>query len=277
MFNQFTTNHKVIDFLNDHNSNNQNYTGNTFKARFTRDNRKRFFEFNSELRENFFNTNPNDCQIKLPEALENVKTIDIVYFSMPNGIYNIENRSFSFTQGGTFSFNIPNGNYSATDLLAYLKTQCDTLSGNVWTFTIDPNTALLTISSTVAFTVDFTITGSLFNILGFPFAVTPLGLNTTGFRIVNLINIQSLFVYIEEYESLGFNLQMSFNFCVPIEVPFGDLITYKKNNSIEQINFFNRTPKKFNAFNIRIVDYLGRTINLNGSPWTMILAVTYYD
>lgn len=277
MYNPYTTTNKLHDLLNDHNSNNQNYTGHLIKARFTNDHRKRFFEFNSELRENILNTNSNDCQIKIPEALENVKTIDMVYFAMPNGIYNIENKSFSFNQGGIQTFNIPDGNYSATALLAYLKTQCDTLSGNVWTFTVDTITGKLTISSTVAFTVDFTITNSLFAILGFPYAVTTLGLATTGTRIINLIPIQSLFIYIEEYESLGFNQQMSFNFCVPVDSQFGDLIVYQKNNSIEQINFFNKTPKKFNAFNIRLVDYLGRVINLNGAPWTMILAVTYYD
>ena len=249
-------------------------------TRFLHDNRKKFFIFNSRYR-----TNPsassNNCVIQTPELIQNIKSMTLEYFSIPMTIYNIsaatKNNIFAGTQGAPFSVTVPDGNYTPTSLFSQLSTLLLAATGNVWTFTLSSTTALVTIASGVAFTLDFTVVNAMWLELGFLKIITPLSVSVTGTSVIQLQGTTELYINIQNYESVLFSTNIAGNFTVPVNVPFGEIITYQRNVGQEQINFFNMTNNKFATFEIQLLNASGQLVDLNGAEWTLIISVTNYD
>jgi hypothetical protein len=175
-----------------------------------------------------------------------------------------------FTVGGTFTVNIPVGNYNATYLIAAIKTAIGLAGLNI---VISPINGKLTFTYTSDFSIDNTVTHSIGSVLGFESGVTSssgntlvapnplnlLGIKTLQIRSMNLImnNISSV---------QGGQTILLAN--IPVScVPFG-MIDY-----VDRGNLMSISNTDLDDLDIEIVDgESGEYINFNGQDWCLTLA-----
>ena len=176
----------------------------------------------------------------------------------------------TFTVGGTFTVNIPVGNYNATYLIAAIKTAIGLTGLNI---AISPINGKLTFTYTSDFSIDNTVTHSIGSVLGFGSGVTSssgntlvapnplnlLGIKTLQIRSINLImnNISSV---------QGGQTILLAN--IPVScVPFG-MIDY-----VDRGNLMSISNTDLDDLDIEIVDgESGEYINFNGQDWCLTLA-----
>ena len=124
------------------------------------------YVFNSQFRNNFLNTTPEDCEFQLPNSINNVMSISLSGFQFKNTMFAFSSYRYTHqiyieedTSGGIIggTVTIPDGNYSITDFPGVLE-YCinsqiirDNISkeDNDYRFKviIDPITQFLTISN----------------------------------------------------------------------------------------------------------------------------------
>lgn len=124
------------------------------------------YVFNSQFRDNFFNTTPEECEFQLPNSINNVISVCLSGLQLKNTMFAFSSYKFTNqiyieedTSGGVIgaTVTIPDGNYdenSYPPVLEYcINTQIigETILSDDYRFKviIDPNTHFLTISNEI--------------------------------------------------------------------------------------------------------------------------------
>lgn len=125
--------------------------------------KKKYINIDTRFRDEYNPSSLVNYNITLPERITEVKTILITNIEIPNSIYNISasigNNAFKVTKENTNTSKLvvlPDGNYSATDLLTFINEELATVFSTDVVGTITNNQFIFT-SGQHNYLVDFTI------------------------------------------------------------------------------------------------------------------------
>ncbi len=120
------------------------------------------FYFSSEDREDYANTGPSNCRIKLAKLIQPT-CMELDFAQIPNTYYNINLTNNKFALNSA-PITVPPGCYNLTDLLQTLATLLNAITPVI---NYNDVTNLITISAPSNFTLDFGVTNSIGQKLGF--------------------------------------------------------------------------------------------------------------
>lgn len=115
--------------------------------------------FSSKNREDYNNTNPNKCAIKIKSPFYSKKA-KLSFAQIPSTYYNITNRKNQF-QFNSVNYTVSPGNYNLNELISELTT----LIGGTITFNVQ--SFLLSVAQPLNFDLNFNIPNTIGYILGF--------------------------------------------------------------------------------------------------------------
>ena len=184
------------------------------------------YVFNSQFRNNFLNTTPEDCEFLLPNSINNVISMSLSGFQFKNTMFSFSSYKYTNkiyieedTSGGIIGgiVTIPEGNYdenSFPDVLEYcINTQIisDTVSRGEedyrFSVSIDDNTRFLTISNSIN---NFTIKTIVENNMNYRLNDIDKKNNISTSNIINTMGYQIGFRNIEYSDSQSYTTESTF-------------------------------------------------------------------
>ena len=201
---------------------------------------------------------------------------EIIYVSIYNTVYpvNSTNNIIYFNENATNkTATIPVGVYSTSgsnSILTAVGNALTTASGGFATFTatISSITNFITITSTQNFSLKLATntSNSAYKIIGFTQTDTSAATTQTGSTIPNLSGNSSISLNIANISASWLG-RSSGQILVPLDVGFGALKYYIKDNFCQVINFTRETTN----ISVKVCDTDGKTLDLNGSEWEVAL------
>jgi hypothetical protein len=199
---------------------------------------------------------------------------------IPASFYNlsITNNVFNYTVSTiNYSITVAPGNYNYNTLITELDTRF-LLNGHTFTFALNRNTNVLSMTYTSLGTWNQINSSSIFYILGFePNITIPIVLNTITFTgLFNVINPKKLKIFssnlaIDSYDSVGNTTNNLIETISVNSAGFG-LILY---NNVDSTYGHLRTSY-LSTIDIQIKDELGNFINFNNIDWTITIVLIVY-
>lgn len=231
-------------------------------------------------------TSTNFTISKVGEPVFNISPtkVKVLSVNIPNSWYgiNTNNNVFQFTDvSGVHTITITPGNYTNTSLESYLSTAMTTASPpNTYTVTITNN--IMTISSTVTFSLNFAVASSSYKVFGFEFQSYPTGMTITALRVVKL-NYSDIFVtsnLVNGYDNgvIPYYDQTNPDMGILIAVPVANSTPGTNVQYINpwQADYINMEQSSF-ASGSQIMSFTLSTddgiLSLNGQDWSMVMAV----
>ena len=237
-------------------------------------------------RQNAIKTSSSSFQLTFPvEPISGVYAITEV--SMANASYNlnVNNTTLIYTDGSTHTITIPPGFYTPTSLASVIAALMTTASGTTYTATVDPNSYIISIVGTGAFTLNFSqITdfystnhpvATLAMILGFPYGNSDVTSNVSntivGTYPVNVNWNSAYYVTIKSGNTTNTRAMFAgkggttVTFPILIDQGAGSTIIYRPRMTPEV------TFKYMNSMEIVISDDSGQTINPQGGQIIIVL------
>ena len=203
--------------------------------------------------------------------MKNVTQLKISSVELPNTSY-----VFSSAKGNiTFSvdsteYTISEGNYNTTDL----NTELNNLGISGVTFTIDSNSGKYTISTSSSKSFDFSNTtdyGTLGNFLGFTNNTYTIDGDQEAENLPNVIGENSYFLRLNDYGDItnnGKNYMMK----VIVTSPLFEATFDSRQRYVTKTYQFSQ-PTNLRKLEIRLDDYLGNVVDLNGLNFSFTLEV----
>ena len=152
----------------------------------------------------------------------------------------------------------------------------NTQDNNSYTLTFNQDSMTVTISGTSAFILNWgsspysNITCS--RELGFNKQDTTSSTSVTSPNVVSLERPTSLYISIKEFLQSGVDTnQQYYSFNIPINVPSGYMIEYKREKETQKIEFI--SPINLTTLNIILYIENNEPANLNGNEFTMTLKI----
>src|SRR5579885_1226310 len=227
---------------------------------------------------NYAYNTPTQFQIMFNKILENVRKVKLTNVILPNVIYNVTNNNnlFNFAANNqAFSYYIPPGFYTITNLLTTLQNGLNNIGSAQnpsfsFTLTFSYTTQTITITCTTNCVIYFAVPGSCNSLLGFPYANQTTNTTFNAPFAPSLINPVNLFLNIQE---LGINTKILNNECtfyIPLVNQNATLLYLNKNDlGNQKIKYF--YPQNITTLTVTLTDENGNLINLLGLDWTFIL------
>ena len=223
----------------------------------------------------------SDFTVSYPNVQVLAKTVSIVvkHASFPNVFYNINsgNNEFIYRMAGgsDASIVVPEGQYTISELMAYLNTSLAVFS--VGTITQDPHTFKLTLTATT-YPFDL-ISSSMLPVLGFVATTAPLTSHLAP-NMPQLQGVQHVFIK-SRVLSKGNNFidantkqEQNILAMIPCDVPFGSVKHYETvHDQLDVVNFPSETSLQ--DIDIQLVDSNGNELNLQGQDVNIVLKVYY--
>src|SRR5579885_3273693 len=185
-------------------------------------------------------------QIQLKDGIPSVKSVELLAFLCPNTLYKIRpnvNNYFVWSRGGTnYYYIIPGGSYSISSLITLIQTNMNTQDNNSYNITYSSDLMTITISGTNAFILNFGSSAYsnmlCYRELGFIKADILSATSITSPNCISLERPTSLYITIREFMQSGVDTNIqSYSFYVPINVPSGYMIDYKRTHEPQIIEF----------------------------------------
>lgn len=171
------------------------------------------------------------------------------------------------------------GTYNINDLMTEMKTQMEAVSPDIFTFTYDLTTLILTISSSAAnFRLLFDdssspggVNDTLWYEIGFDRVDTAISATQVGIRSVYLAGPPNFMISLNQlHRPISDTSAFTFNFMVPVNVSnYGDIIHYIENSGYN--SDYNIEVKNLTYLNVELTSDFG-PINNQGSDWGFVLA-----
>jgi hypothetical protein len=219
-------------------------------------------------------SNPFACKLAAP--VNNVVAVELLTACIPKTFFNVSaalgNNMFYFSDSsGPYVVTVPDGFYSATNLLSYLQGQ---LPGGTGTVTVSSTTGLVTIADTATpFHLDGTQPNNILPLLGFLLPQIYTGAATyTGTIVLNLDKPYNLFITCSQAGSSASTtgLLTGFNWAISVaEGGPGSIVTWKQGQEYQSKVVIAKT--NFSALNFTLTDDNGTAINLNGGDWDALI------
>lgn len=218
----------------------------------------------------------SNFNIILDEPIK-VDEVRLLHSRIPVTWYNIDsfNNNILFNEGaGNLTATIPVGNYAISELVSEIKTQMDIVGSDTYTVTYNTKTMKLTIASTGTFSLLFnTSTSEIWEMIGFTKTNTSVGASHTGTNVIDLVRIKYIQIIIAELGLFGrsTNTNYEYTFIIPVTENRSDILHFNDENNFNQLQRLN--GRIVNNMNIILRDQKNRTINLNGSEISILIAL----
>ena len=263
----------------------------------------------SRFRDNYYTTQSSNFNINLPVRLTEVVSIQMSTFEFTSSYYVISrvfgNNFFMITiENENKIITVPDGNYTATELVSYLNNYMSTLSGNFQyiTFIYDltnnsgSDRMIVGVNSTYGSTPFSFSLNFLTDIDGNEDRITPLPLKfgwKIGFRLGSYVNNDTyvseglvdlqgpryIYLVVDDFNnSVNNAFYAAFNNSVLNKNILSRIVLSEKGNTFvtnTQNNFmttnFSRQyfgPVNIQKLNVQLLDEYGRTLNLNNMDYS---------
>jgi hypothetical protein len=263
----------------------------------------------SRFRDNYYTTQSSNFNINLPVRLTEVVSIQMSTFEFTSTYYVISrvfgNNFFMITiENENKIITVPDGNYTATELVSYLNNYMSTLSGNFQyiTFIYDltnnsgSDRMIVGVNSTYGDTPFSFSLNFLTDIDGNEDRITPLPLKfgwKIGFRLGSYVNNDTyvseglvdlqgpryIYLVVDDFNnSVNNSFYAAFNNSVLNKNILARIVVSEKGNTFvtnSQNNFlttnFSRQyfgPVNIQKLNVQLLDEYGRTLNLNNMDYS---------
>ena len=185
------------------------------------------YVFNSQFRNNFLNTTPEECEFQIPNSINNVISISLSGFQFKNTMFAFSSYKYTHqiyieedTSGGTIGgiVTIPDGNYDENNF-PYILENCinsQIISNDItqedenyrFKVSINPNTQFLTISNN---TNTFTIKTIVENNMNYRLNDVDTKNNLSISNIINTMGYQMGFRNIEYSDEKSYTTESNFS------------------------------------------------------------------
>lgn len=207
--------------------------------------------------------------------------VELLEVMLPNSIYNVRsgNNLITWTHGGTFTYTIPPGAYTASALCTVIAAGMNAADANTYTVVYNPNQFTVTFSGTGAFVLNFSVAGSPAVLLGFPVADTVAATTVTGPGAVTVGQPLAIYIRVEELGVLTKVTNQATGNCqpyafrVPLTAESGGLVVNEYLATYRQ-RIYNETgyPKSaFGTLTCTLCYEDGTTVGLNGLGYQFVL------
>lgn len=216
---------------------------------------------------NFASKDNSNVQLKIDEPIDN-RTLRLKHFEIANSHYNVTSKNNKLELDSS-AVTLTPGSYTLTSLMTHVDTQLTASNSHNFTVSYDNDTGYMTISSATGnFTLDFDVTDSCADLLGFGVETTYSGASTyTGSFIPELSD--SIFIDIERFSSeyLCSDSKRP-TFVISNNQARHDIIYFNEKNDFEQIAYSPSGPS--NIVTVLLKDSFNQQLT-NASNWKMIL------
>ena len=240
----------------------------------------------SSFRQNYYTTSSSDFTVNLNYPLNNVTSMKLKNIQLPNtwhDITGVNKNNYLFIN--SLKIVIPDGNYSNIKLATMFQLQCAIVGLSV-TMTVSVSSGFTTITSTMGnITLDFTEGSDVFKnslgwLLGFRQQTLTGTTEYTSTAMFNSSRFRYLYLLVDDLnydkELIIANLESSYfsgNIIAILRVNEGSYGTVNIDNSeLQKRNY--QLPVKIRKLKIKILDPLGKIINLNGCEFSFSLEFT---
>ena len=219
-------------------------------------------------------TNGGRCTFHLTTPIRDVTCVSLSSACIPHSFYTLDDGStFSLTHSGsTTTVSLDSGIYSLALLAGHIQTQI-----NVASFTCTASTTTLRLQ--FAFTGPFSIQVSDEKVA----AVMGFAVNTVHQSAANALLSTSvcelappmLSVTSQQLRSnyvSGTGTELPAVFTVPIDQNAGSMMVYNEHSHYTQKKKYSQ-PISLSQLDIELRDQFGTILNMNGLPWTFVLAI----
>lgn len=221
-----------------------------------------------------YSNSSSDFTIELPEAITNIERVRLVAANVPNTIYNVRstNNIIRWTRGSAFTYTIPEGAYTVTNLLSTIQTGMNAADANSYTLTYSSTTYKVTIAGSAAFVLNWSGSSTPYYMLGFSSSDSSSGTSHTGTNVANMMLPYNLLVEIPQLGPLTITSRNNgrCTFTVPIDVNSGNMVNFTEGNYEQKLNTGNLTLYKLD---VRLLHYDRTAVNLNGADWNLLLSL----
>jgi len=223
-------------------------------------------------------------KIKFAFPAFHAKKITLLASQIPDTVYAF--RDDAFVQNNLIDFidssglpvvaTITPGTYTSAQIINELQTQLMAVSPDTYTVTYNPTTLKLTITSSSPLFQILGATGvnilqHALYLLGYENADTTPGAVQLAPNVINMEPPKILFVKIANFQAPihGTAGSMTSMFAIPINDSFGNINFYEQYNRHESLLVFDQ--RSITQLDIELCDDTGKTTNLNGADWSMLL------
>jgi hypothetical protein len=199
---------------------------------------------------------------------------------IPASFYNVDitNNIFNYRVNATnFSIIVPPGNYNYTSLVTQMQTLF-TLNGHTFTFALNRNSNIVTMTLTTGGTWNSIDPSSIYYILGFAQNTTyNIVANTITFPgLFDLLGIKKLKIYstnisVDSVDSVG-NATNNLLCTISVNQPGFNLLIYSNVDGL----YSHIRNKYISTIDITIKDENGNFVNFNNVGWTLTLNLIIY-
>jgi hypothetical protein len=261
--------------------------------------RKRLINIDSRFRAN--NSDPTtDFSFKLEHPYKNLIRVRLASIEIPNTFYTFSQANkntiigFKITDSSlpipnpvTFKIQIPDGNYTATELITAIQTQFTALSSSYGTFTIElnPNSRKVTITSTKSFIFDTGTSPDSQNkwfyyglgyYLGFPDKGYSVQSTITSSQCINTLGSPYLLLEVNDYYSVEQKTTQNYIQCLAKIIVNKDKYETIENNGSNMLSndVIFPSPTDLSTIRVRLLDAYGNVVDLCGANFSFALEIT---
>jgi len=220
----------------------------------------------------------SDFIINLPFNVDFGK-VTLAGVIMPNSIYKIRqdiNDRVCWRRSSTnYSYQIPAGSYSISELLSTIQTGMNAADSNSYSWSYSGITLKCTVTGSGSFMLNwatntFAAYGCWFE-LGFTNVNTTTSTSITSTNIIGLYNPTSIYLQVPQLGSPGIiSSGVWYTFKLPLTTLAEGIQEVNMTNYIEQsINFSGR--KNLQQLNVKLIYANGSAVDLNGADWEFTL------
>lgn len=238
----------------------------------------------STKRDNFPSSSSTKFRMKLSYPILYANKVRLLTATLPNTliVFNrdapykintwIDFIDSSLTQK---SYQLPTGTYSYDQLKPILEAGMNASSGlDTYTLNLDPNTLLLTITSSNPIFQLLWVTGShsnqnMYYELGYNLVDTVVSQNQLANRVLQLSGYPNIYVQFVQLKNCIHDPEnFTSTFQIPLDVPFGDIKYWKANTEYD--TSIDIQLKNLTVLEVNLISEFGE-INLQNSDWSMLL------
>lgn len=222
----------------------------------------------------------SNYSLQLPQAIKNVKAIELLSVSIPATIYNIdsENNKFYYIDNGVDKVvTIPSASYSSTTIILTLQSLMAAFGTNTYTVTYNTSTYKIQITSNANFSLRFGSfrTNSISSVLGFADVDTVLSLTVMATNALDLAEPDYYIIDVKEFFQMARTTKNDTGtFIIPcVNLTDGTSEIFNKNTGYNYCEIYQDC--NITTLNVTIKTHNNKIVNLNGSNWFMILKLNY--
>lgn len=226
-----------------------------------------------------FGSSTSQCSFQLREGLNKLKSIELLSFSCPLTMYNVNssNNMIYFNDSTNKSVAIPPSNYNIITFCDIIKTTMESVSSLTFTVTFSETTLKINVAASGFFY--FTFGTNKLNAANYIMGYLPIDTPASDQLFApNSINLSIPLYFLIKIDSFSTNTKSSnpydnSTFTVFTKGNNSDVLTWNTNEFYQQTLICH--DDNIQTINVTLTDYGNKLLDLNNANWAMLLKLNY--